>query len=246
MIKLTWDEYTSFYDQNKTHTEMSYIEHSDRYDIWSDFRGVRVMVSNLQKSSTDGQEFESTYKAQANQPRFDRVRITTCQAGRKAHYRYIAFTTANQNAFNDDDEDGVSMGGVTYVMRDSNGDVTTNNSLAVRTEIQFMPTFDYEISGGKLSVPGTLAGNDENLWEAFVIGAPDIPKSMGGSVRFLNNNRLKWSKGEHIMMDEQLNPAEISGAVSPVARKISVLITHPAGAQSEFQIMFKLYKEPTA
>lgn len=245
MIKLSWNEYKSFFNANKTHTEISYIEHVDRYDIWSEFRGLKIVVSNLQKTSDDGADFEANYKPLANAPRFDRTRITTCMAGRKAHYRYITFTTASQDSFNDDDEAGTPLGGTSYVMYDASNQVTTVNADAVRTELVFHPDFDYEISGGKLCIPSSLSGNNDNAWEAFVIGAPQIPKEFGGSVRFLNNNRLKWDKGGTIMMDEQLNPAEISGAVSPAARRISVIITHPAGAQSEFQIMFKLYKDPT-
>ena len=245
MIKLTWDEYKSFYDQNKTHTEMSYIEHSDRYDIWSDFRDVKVMVSNLQKSSTEGQEFESTYKAQANQPRFDRVRITTCQAGRRSNYRYISFTTARDQQFDNTDFKERDFGDVTYSMLDAAGLPTTDNSLARETHISFQPTYDYEVSGGMIDIPADLGSTDLDLWELHVVAAPKIPAAYGGEFPFFANSRLKFNRGMRIGMDESLNPAEISGAASPYAREILIVIKHPLGAQREFQVMIKIFRSPT-
>jgi hypothetical protein len=239
MIEISWQELRDFYDSNKPAAELSMLELNDRYHVWAEWHGLKIMCRDLFKD--DASEFETTYKNHCNTQRPERVRIVTCQVGRRTHYRYIIFQTAVLNGFDNTNWKNEDYGDITHTMKDVNGNTTTDGSLAVQTILDFSPTFDYEISGGTFDIPSTLGGN-QALWEAFVLGGPDIPRAYGGEVEYLANNRLSKTTGKQLIMDESLNPAEITGEVSTLARKIRIIIKHPQGEQAEFQLMFKLYR----
>lgn len=242
MINATWSDIKYFHSSNRLASELCYVELQDKYIIWVQWKGVKL-THTLFKDSDDMTEFVTSYKPLANIQRAERMRIVTCQFGRRTNYRYISFTTAHDQYFDNTDYLERDFGDVTYTLKDANGNTTTNNSLAIETHISFLPTYDFEISGGVIDIPVDLGTSDLDLWELHVVAAPRIPAAHGGQFPFFANNRLKFNRGMRIGMDESLNPAEMSGAASIYAREILIIIKHPIGTQREFQIMLKLFRE---
>lgn len=238
---LGWPDFKSFIDQlGPDLLHLSHIELPAFYLIWVEFRGLHIRCELL-KEDPDVTTFETSYKSKSNTKEADRVRITTCKLGRRLSDRSITYVTSRTGSLNNDNWKAVDFGDATYSLHDYDGVTVTDATLARQTWLDFYPTYDFEISGGGINLPSILTG-DEDLWEIHVIGAPDIPASYGGSVNFVANNRIKWLKGGQIQIDASLNPAELSGAVSPYARKIRFIILHPLGAQAEFQINIKVFK----
>lgn len=242
MRQVSWELLKNFIDQNSSVLQVSYIDLGDRYDVWGQLRGYTIITKDLLKGGSECSDFETCYKLRANIQEADRVRITTCRIGRTLHDRFITFVTSDQDNFDNSDWKKQDLGDVTYSMKDADGNTTTDNSLACETHISFYPQWDYEISGGHIDVPLSLSGNNDDLWEIHVVGAPDIPVESGGSKQFVCNPRVKWCKGQKLCIDADLNPKDVTGAVNQYARKILVLVMHPVGAQSEFQVRLKLYR----
>lgn len=241
--QVTWAEFKTFLDGNggPDILHLAHAELSSIYLVWVDFRGM-ILSAQIQKPSDDATVFDTSYKPKSNTKEADRVRITTCKLGRRLNDRSITYTTSLPGSMDNTDWAGVDFGDATYYMRDVNGAATADPSLCCMTWMEFYPTYDYEISGGGISLPLSLSGSNDDLWEIHVVGAPDIPAIYGGSVSFVANNRIKWVKGDNIRIDASLNPADLNGAVSPYARKLRFILLHPPGAQSEFQINIKLYR----
>jgi len=240
MEQVTWSELKNAYSVAPSSFDLRYVELDNRYLIWFDNHGL-LLQCTMFKDDDNLQDFENNYKPSANIPRAERVRITTCQIGRRTNYRYITFKTADDQNFDNTDYLERDFGDVTYTMKDSNGDVTTVNAEAIETHISFLPSYDYEISGGVIDIPSDLQG-DLDKWELHVVAAPQITEQNGGCFPFFANNRLKFNRGMRVGMDEGINPAEMNGSASSLAREIAIIIKHPAGVQHEFQVMYKIYR----
>lgn len=219
---------------------LNHIDLGDYYYIWVNFKGNKLYLPHLVKTSVEGIEFETSYIARSNLPEASEVRLRTCRYGRRQHCRFITLVTANQNSFDNTDYLDIDYGDVTYTMLDASRNVTLVNSEAKETWIDWMPNYSYEVRGGAVYIPTTLVG-DVDLWEIHVVGAPDIPKSYGGSLHFLANPRIKWNRCSKVECNSELDPAEVTYIPGIPANKIRFVFKHPVGAQVEFQIHLNLY-----
>jgi hypothetical protein len=241
---VTWTQMKAFYTAMASISRMFYIDLGDYYFLWLSVSDQKLFVPNLVKESTDGGDFEDNYKAICNVPEAFLTRITTCQMGKALHLRYISFTTADQDNYDNTDYNEVDYGDVTYTMKKWVDDAlvtTTVNSECEETWIDWEPAYSFEIMGGVLCIPGTLAGDNDNAWEVHILGAPDVPAAYGGCVQFVANPRLKWSKSSQIVVDCALNPKVVQYSAVYHTGKIRTIIKHPAGAQTEFQLNFKIF-----
>jgi hypothetical protein len=240
-IQLTWSEFKAAFDASNG-TFMAYIDTGSAYIAWFTMFGMLIRCDDLFKDGrTDTTDFVNNYKDAANPPEADRTRIVNCRIGYKLHDRYVTFTTADNQNFDNTDHNGDSFGDFTYSMLDSNGDPTTTNANAVQTVLDFYPDYDYEVSGGNLFVPASLTA-PTSAWELHVIGAPDIPAAYGGSIAFVANPRLDFRLGDYFRLDSALNPAQVSGVAAALARKIRWIVSHPQAAQQTFQLNMQIFK----
>jgi hypothetical protein len=242
MLPVTWEQLKGLNDTNPLVYKLSYIELAEKYIIWMSVHGLRLVCDNLFKDSADALLFEANYKPNANQPEANLVRITTNMIGRRMHARYITFCTANLNSYDNTDWKNRDFGDLTYSMMDSNGNMTTDNSQAIETWIDWEPVFDFEVSGGWIYIPTDLPGTDLDLWEAHVLGVPDVPAALGGEIPFISNPRLKWIRGQVMQIDASLNPAEMKYHPTLHTNKIRFIIKHPQGVQCEMQLNIKVFK----
>jgi hypothetical protein len=239
-LQVTWAQMKQFYDDNATGTYLNYVDMGDYYYIWAAFRSQKMFIPKLLK--TEATQFESTYKMKCNVNEAQEVRITTNRFGRRLHRRYISFTTASQGTFCNHNYLLQDQGDVTYKMLDENGQPTTVNADAETTMIDFEPSWCYEIASGAIYVPDTLAGSDDDYWEFHAVGVPDVPESMGGCIAFIQNPHLRWSKGNSLMVDSTLNPANMRHSSTYHTNKIRFIVHHPKGAQSDFQVVLGMFR----
>ena len=237
----SWTNLKNFYTTTLG-TAINYIDLGDHYYIWVCFRNIKFYQPHLDKNSADGIDFETNYKSKANISQASEVRLSTCKYGRKLHSRYLTFFTAEPDGFDNNNYLEQSHGDATYIMVDANRNVTTDKSLCKETWVEWEPLYSYEVAGGAVYIPSTLAGDNDDTWELHVVGAPDYPAIYGGSVQFISNPRLKWRKGGWLQEDESLNPAAIDYVPGYHFTKIRWIIKHPLGASSEFQIHMRIFK----
>ena len=239
-LQVSWAILKDFYDTYQG-CFMNFVEFTDYYYIWMEFRGQKLFIPRLMKNGS-ATEFETSYKSKCNVMEAVRTRITTNKTGRHLHMRFITIVTSDQDNFDNTDWQETPYGDLTYVMMDSTANITTVNAEAKETWIMIEPEFDFEVSGGAVSIPNTLAGGNDDAWEVHVVGVPDLPAVFGGNIHFVANPRLKWNKGESIMIDASLNPAEMTYNETYHTSKLLFCFKHPVGAQTEFQIRLKLFK----
>jgi hypothetical protein len=108
--------------------------------------------------------------------------------------------------------------------------------------MDFFPSWNFEVAGGYLFVPEVLDGGDDSKWQLHIVGAPNIPKALGGNVSFVANNRLAYLKGRPFQLDSKLNPADINGDQVAEARRIRWIFSHPQGASTELQVNMQVFK----
>jgi hypothetical protein len=239
-VSLTWPQLKAFYDVYKAVCQINFIDMTSYYYIWINFRGQKIYCPELLKA--DAATFEP-YKVNCNILENERTRITTCKQGRKYHSRYISFdTAADTDQFDNTDYLEQSFGDCTYTMRDAQGAITTIAANCKETHLDFEPHFDYELQGGILDIPAELAGNSDDAWEVHVLAVPDIPAASGGCIVFIANPHIKWLKGKTLTVDASLNPSELKYSSTYHTNKIRIIIKHPLGAKSNFQINYKIFK----
>jgi hypothetical protein len=246
MINVSWDTLKTLRNSNPTFYLISYVDLGIRYLIWTVAEDLRIMCDSVYKESIEGVDFETNYKSYANVNQASRTRITTCKIGRAIHMRYISFTTADQDNYDNTDHKERNFGDATYIMKNRhevNGslvwDTVTDPALCNETWIDFEPPYVYEISGGYVDIPPTIT---ENTWEIHVVSVPDIPEQFGGSFILLANPKLKWSAGKTIGIDASLNPKEMTPHATLHTNKLRVIIKHPYNTKEEFQICYQLFK----
>jgi len=118
---------------------------------------------------------------------------------------------------------------------DAAGHETTSEN-AVRTAVDFMPNFTYEIYAGGLQTIDVL---DTEFYLSSII-APDIPKQQGGSIYLIYNKYILQPK-ENVYV-AGVGTAEVKyNAQVPVANKLRVFIDHMKGEQHRFQLELQYY-----
>jgi hypothetical protein len=237
---VTWDELKNFCNITSG-AQVNFLEHGEHYHIWCVYKGCTFSIPHLLKTSTEGIDFETTFKYKCNIPQAIETRLSTCRYGRKLHSRFISFHTATTNGYNNDNYLDVDHADAVYVMVDASRNVTTDPSLCKETWIDWEPLYSYEVAGGSIYIPTTLPG-DQDAWALHVIGAPDYPAAYGGSVEFIANPRLKWRTGGWIEEDESLNPVNVDYVPTYHFTKMRWIIKHPVGAQAEFQIHLRIFR----
>lgn len=257
MIFVTWEELKAQIDTLGIQvTQLSHIDLGNRCIVWIDLRGIRLIVPEMYKTSSDWAEFNAGYESKSNTKEAQRVRITTNKIGSRMHQRFMTFQTSclGGNIDNTDWRDA-DYGDAHVIMVDASKQVTTNPALCKETWLDWMPPCTFEIAGGWVYVPKVLldqAGGpipfdndthaDLDLWEIHAVGAPDIPAQYGGDVHFIANPRLKWLRGQLMDIDAMLNPAEMPYNGGIGSNKIRFVIKHPVGAQVQLQVKVTIFR----
>lgn len=240
-LVVNWSSLKSFYAANLG-SFMNYVDLGTYYYVWLCYRNQKMYIPSLLKETDDCDDFETNFKSLCNIPQAPEMRLSTCRYGRRLHSRYITFFTAEPDGFDNTNYLEEDHGDSTYTMVDADRNVTTNKSLCKETWIDWEPLYSFEVVGGAIFIPSSLAGNDDDGWELHVVAAPDYPKEYGGSLQFISNPRLKWRKGGWLEEDQSMNPAETSYVPTYHFTKIRWILKHPLGASSEFQIHMKIFR----
>lgn len=197
-------------------------------------------------NNSDTNDFETNFKAAGNKSfsDIDGTPVARVKATKKG-WIYgmipVEFQTAKLNSLDSKLVDGTTRSGFTYKIYDANDtEITTvlGEINAVKTVIDFEPTYDYEIIGGQmqqLSKPAT----DIHVW---VIAAPDIPANYGGSKEMVGGVDLKF-----------LDPADKLNADGRVSKlipydpvyhsgKLRLVLKHDAGVQHALLLVLEIFR----
>lgn len=105
-------------------------------------------------------------------------RITSI--GWKAQFHCVRISTSVVGGVYNKNKSGQDLGFTTHVLKDAQGNTTTNPAQAVKTIVTWEPNHNIHIIAGKLLQ--AQAPNGQAV--LYVTNAPDIPAQYGGSVPF--------------------------------------------------------------
>lgn len=93
-------------------------------------------------------------------------------------------------------------GWVTYTLYDATGAVTTTETAAAYSKISIRPTVDYDILGGKFSIPDVLPTGNGGEWRVWAFAAPNVPSALGGAIPLVEDVMLStYYENSHIYID---------------------------------------------
>ena len=207
---------------------------------------VFPFTADYDKAANDADlaDFEASFRASANRtldPRASDGRLTVrdSTANRMANFklRAISFITASTTGLhNVSPITDADYGDVAVKLYDAAGALTTNESLAVKTVVDFEPHYDYEIIGGFIDLPSTLKDGTTNQWFISAVGVPDYPPAYFGQVDFVSEVNLEAVTNQRVISDGRAvsyMPYNYGG--NPHTNLLRFTVKHPAGAQLRFQ-----------
>jgi hypothetical protein len=169
------------------------------------------------------------------------VRQKAAQTGWTYSATGFEFQTAVVNSVIALNADGSAKPWITIALYDANGVKITDPALAgnaVRTQVDFEPTYDYELIGGEMRITPSL-NSDVRF---FIIAAPDIPAQYGGSKVMAEGLNIRYLiPGNMFQVDGRVSKRLNYSAVNH-ASKLRFLFWHAAGVVEQIMITVEHYR----
>jgi len=228
--KTPWTEIKDFIDKTGLILNLSYKEFENHYLVWIDYEGLSLWTQ-IDKSSSDTEDFKNNYLPNTV------LKKTILDDGTKhlgtqgiIFRKYLRKSCCQcQSSFANETQDHF-----TFSLLNSNNEVTTNEEEATALAIRFEPAFDYSVLGGILQI---WDFNDEDIY-VDVIGNPEIPAQMGGSIYIIKNEKYLSCNPISIESREAMPLKYIEGMHTNV---IVVVVKHQAGLKKNMQLKVNFY-----
>lgn len=170
------------------------------------------------------------------------TRLKMSQAGWTYQARALEFNTGGLNSLVNNKADGTIWGDATLKFYNSSDvEVTTQlliDLTAVKTVLEWEPTYDYEIVGGFLSMPTTPLAD----YRVYVVAVPDVSEELGGSKLMVSGINMKSiPAGSRLLIDGR-TAKRMNYSDSLHTNKIQLSIEHAPGSSHNFMIVFEHFK----
>lgn len=246
-----WEDVKVFAESKKV--SIQYIEREKFYTVYSIDHQLAVRCTIIKADpvevGSEQEDFETNYKSEANSTihptdsdgsLLTRTKITNTGWSYQLHA--IEFETSKLDSIYSKKVDGTDWGFTTIkCYDDEGGELTTQlqcDTQAVKTVIDWEPTFDYEIVGGLYKLE-SVVGSNVRLW---VVGIPDVPAEYGGSKEFISSLNLKYiAKEEGIRVDGRA-PKLLKYDPQLHTNKLRIILTHPVGYKHDFSMIFEIFR----
>ena len=215
--------------------------------IWRGTVPSSIIMSGYSQAQNDADlaDFEAGAKVTANktvEPRAKdgRMTVRTSMSNRGICYVrrvFSLYTATPASIHNINPVTDASWGDLTMVMYDADGDVTAVPAEAVKTVLDWEPTYDYEMISGSIDLDRSLQGGTTDAWFISAIGVPHYPPQYYGSIPFVSEVNLEAVEERRVSVDGravQLMAYNYGGA--PHTNLMRFIFKHPAGAAKRFQI----------
>lgn len=243
---------------------LQYDDDGTLYTIWT-YDGPEVLVCQVWKTTvpegiadtsysqaqndSDRADFEANFKASGNK----RIEIQTdsenapiqrlklAPTGWTYQLRSTEFSSSTLGSVVNNNCYGAPLMDASIKLYDANGlqitDQTLANTLCVRTDLDFEPSYSYEVIGGTIKFLPAIT-EDVRL---SVIAVPDIPAAYGGSKIMVCNANLKFVDANNGIVAD----GRVSKRLDPSANhtnKLRIVIAHPPGFKAQFCLFIEHYK----
>lgn len=198
------------------------------------------------QNDNDCADFTTNFMSKANtsvEPKTidGRIAIKDSVANRTTNFKLRAFSfytsTGQSSVHNVSPLTNTDHGDVALTMYSSVGVVTLDPTQATIEHLDFMPNYNYEIIGGFIDIPTSIAGGNTNAWFISAIGVPDLPPINYGSIDFVSEVNLEAiaSNGRVVSNGRAVSYLPYNYGGYPT-NKIRFIFKHPIGNQQRFQI----------
>lgn len=168
------------------------------------------------------------------------VRITTANRTKNFRLKVFSMCPGDSASLLNKTATFTNAGDVVMTSYDASGVVTTDPSAAVKTTVDYEPTHDYEVIGGWIDVPDSIAGGTSGEWWISCIGIPDIPAAYGGSVQFVTGTNLEAVYTRKVVSDGRATQYLTYNSTYHT-NKLRWTILHPVGSNPRFQIYVETF-----
>jgi hypothetical protein len=170
------------------------------------------------------------------------MRVTTAKRTTSFKLRTFCFYSAelvsgfhNVNPVTD-----APYGDVTVKLYDAAGvEITTeaDEVNAVKSVIDWTPTYDYEIIGGYVDLPSSIKDGITDQWYLSAIGVPHYPPQYFGSIDFINEVNLEAVTTQRVVSDGRaIQFMSYNYGGMPNTNTLRFILKYPAGVKKRFQI----------
>lgn len=245
-----WTEFKDFVDARNA--DILKVEKGDDYYLYAQENNLQIecIINKSPSDTTDLDDFETNYLDLCNpyRQKFDvsgkpYARFAIAKEGNVMQTISFTFSTSTSGSLSCyKNDNSTSLGSYfTYTMYKADGTTTSTNILCVRTVIDFMPTFDYELIGGALwskSAPLTTI-------KAWMTIAPGISSSLGGNHEIATGGfDISYIGGDKNLSLDGKAPKELKYNSGAGSNKIRGDFYHAAGTAHEIMIQLRYFKTP--
>jgi hypothetical protein len=168
------------------------------------------------------------------------VRVKAAQKGWTFNMVGIEAATSTLNSLYSKHFDGTTRSSLTCKYYDvSDVEITdpANQLNAVKMVLDYEPTYNYEIIGGKIQ-QASIPGSDLRVW---VVAVPDIPSGSGGSKEMASCVNLKFIQpGDAVNADGRASKFMTYDATYHT-NKLRFIFKHAAGLQHNVSILLETF-----
>ncbi len=160
------------------------------------------------------------------------VRQTSANKTKNFRLKVFSFRPGDPSSLKNKNTDFTDASDITMTCYKSDGTTTTSRTNAVKTIIDFEPTFNYEVIGGWIDVPDTISGSSSEDWWVSCIGVPDIPYAFGGSVPFVGGTNLEAAITKKLNSDGRAT-SYLAYDATYHTNKLRWILLHPTNLLSD-------------
>ena len=239
LIEVPWSEFKDHI--NDSNLRWIYVTEGVNYATYASYDGF-IFKSYIRNGSADYTDFNDNWKALGNKPLqdFDESgRKITRQAVTEKGWHYDLVFLERKTSTNEyyiKDRNGNDRGTITITRYDVNDNITTTNSLVVKSKIVVEFDHDIEIMEAEFFQVNT-ASNACRLW---ITAAGHIPANLGGSKTFVEGlpmHRLK----EYYHIDGRSSKYVKKDTVN-YSHRWELIEKHTAGLEHEYTLAIGFYK----
>lgn len=251
MKKVTWAEIKQIKDSRNSRFQHKTYDWGYRVETFDGPYGFYAVIDEDDNGGSDKTDFETNYLSQSNQtvdPRdSDGAQITKekiVPEGWAYQLRGFDVSIGLLGCVESLDAQGNEKNDFT-VKHYNAADNEVNTQLgitttAVKTVIDWEPSHDYAIVGGKVYQDSDPVGDIR----IGVIAAPGIPKASGGNVEFGMGINLRYiGKSGSVSMDGR-NPKILAYNAVYHSSLLRVCLLYPVGTTHTFHLLFELFNPP--
>lgn len=247
MITVDWKTFKSYVDARSI--SVQFVDANGNYYMKAIFDKFELScILNKSLNSDDTAEFEANYKGNGNQPFFpmdsDRtpiVRTKIVKAGSTFRSQSSEVTFSTLTGLLAKKNDASDVPNMSCSIFDGGGNQIVSSLLAntaVKTVIDWEPTFDYELIGHRIRILSNSLV-DVRLW---IVVTPDIADSAGGSIEIVSGMNLRYlPAGQEAVIDARVAKLLQYNAVSH-SNKIRFIFKYPVTTNNTVMVSTELYR----